>query len=112
MSNAAKAHPRSASATMKRVLSRAWPLARAKRQELLASKLRHADRVLVLLVGVELGIAGGRALMQFICPATLHQPAPRHVQEATAQLIAVETAVDVEHATARAVEDVDVVRRP
>ena len=98
---------------MKRVLSRTWPLARAKRHELIASKLRHANRVLVLLVGVGLGrVTGGRALMQFSCPANLHQPAPRHVQEATAQLVAVETAVDVEHAAARAAEDVDVVRHP
>tara|TARA_B100001173_G_C15695061_1_gene423614 strand:- start:47 stop:343 length:297 start_codon:yes stop_codon:yes gene_type:complete len=98
---------------MKRVLSRTWPLARAKRHELIASKLRHANRVLVLLVGVGLGrVTGGRALMHFSCPANLHQPAPRHVQEATAQLVAVETAVDVEHAAARAVEDVEIVRRP
>ena len=100
-----------ASAKRERVLSLARSLARTKGCELLASKRGHARRVLDIL-GVALDdgrVAGGRALLeaaQLTCPAHLRLTAPRHVDEATAQLVAVELAA------VRAVEDVDVARRP
>ena len=107
-----------ASAKRERVLSRARSLARTKRCELLASKRGHARRVLGILVGVALDdgrVTSGRALLeaaQLTCPAHLRLTAPRHVDEATAQFVFEETAVDVDLAVARAVEDVDVVWRP
>ena len=106
------------SAKVERVLSRARSLARAKRDELLTSKRGHARRVLGILVGVALDdgrVAGGRALLEaarFTCAAHLRLTAPRQVGEATAQLVFLETAVDFELVRARAVEDVDVARRP
>ena len=106
-----------ASAKRERVLSLARSLARTKGCELLASKRGHARRVLDIL-GVALDdgrVAGGRALLeaaQLTCPAHLRLTAPRHRDEATAQLVFEETAVDVELAAARAVEDVDVGWRP
>ena len=104
-----------ASAKRERVLSLARSLARTKRCELLASKRGHARRVLGILVGVALDdgrVTSGRALLeaaQLTCPAHLRLTAPRHVDEATAQFVFEETAVEVDLAVARAVEDVDVV---
>ena len=112
MSNAANAQPRSASATLERVLSRARPLAHTKRQELLASKRGHTSLVLGVLDGVALDLGGvtrRRVLLEgahFTRPAHLHLTAARHVDEAAAQLVTVELAA------VRAVEDIDVARRP
>ena len=112
MSNVANAQPRGASATLECVLSRARRLARTKRHELLASKRGHNSLVLGVLVGVALDmgrVAGGRVLLEgahVTRPAHLHLTAARHVDEAAAQLVAVELAA------VRAVEDVDVARRP
>ena len=114
-----------ASAKRERVLSLARSLARTKGCELLASKRGHACRDLGILVGVTLDdgrVAGCRALLEaaeLTCPAHPRLTAPRHVDEATAQLnvarvsrVFEETTVDVELTAARAVEDVDVVWRP